>query len=174
MSPATRPVPSPGGTTTAPAPATPDGGHTTGGDGGTAPASWWRRAAVVALPLGALTYVGVNDPSAAGGIYPACPSRSLLGFDCPGCGGLRGTHALLHGDLPAALDHNVLLPFLLLLCAYAAALVVAPLFGHRIRVVRPPGWAAVALTGALVAFTVLRNLPVGGLEWLASGASGAS
>jgi hypothetical protein len=136
-----------------------------------APASWWRRIAVAALPLGALAYVAANDPSAAGGIYPPCPSQLLLGLDCPGCGGLRGTHALVHGDVLAALDHNVLLPFLLAVCAYAAALVIAPLFGRRLRALRPPRWAAVAVAGALVAFTVLRNLPIAGLEWMASGAS---
>jgi hypothetical protein len=134
-------------------------------------ASRRRRGAVAALPLGALAYVGVNNPSAAGSVYPACPSQVLFGVDCPGCGGLRGTHALLHGDVLTALDHNVLLPFLLVLCAYAAALVIGPLFGHRVPVIRPPRWAAVALAGVLVAFTVARNLPVGGLEWLASSAA---
>jgi len=29
--------------------------------------------------------------------------------DCPGCGIMRGTHDLITGDVPRALDHNVLL-----------------------------------------------------------------
>lgn len=176
MATAMRPRSSPAGTTAGGGPSaavSPDrhrrhdpaaGGHADG----PAPASRWRRVAVAALPLGALAYVGVNNPSAAGSVYPACPSQVVFGVDCPGCGGLRGTHALLHGDVLTALDHNVLLPFLLVLCAYAAALVIGPLFGHRVPVIRPPRWAAIALAGVLVAFTVARNLPVGGLEWLAS------
>jgi hypothetical protein len=180
MAPATRRLP-PAGTLAADRAAAPahdrrHGPHhdreapTGAGTGGAAPAPRWRRIAVAALPLGALAYVAANDPSAAGRIYPPCPSQLVLGLDCPGCGGLRGTHALVHGDVLAALDHNVLLPFLLAACAYAAALVVAPLFGRRVRALRPPRWAAVAIAVALVAFTVLRNLPVAGLEWMASGA----
>ena len=52
-------------------------------------------ALVVALAAG---YVWAVDPN-AGGTYPVCPTQALLGVDCPACGGLRGTHSLLHGDL---------------------------------------------------------------------------
>ena len=52
-----------------------------------------------------LAFVDPNEP----GHYPLCPLRAVLGWDCPGCGGLRGMHALLTGDPMGALDHNVLL-----------------------------------------------------------------
>jgi hypothetical protein len=45
------------------------------------------------------------------------------------------------------------------------------MFGRHIRPMRPPRWAFVASAVVLVGFMVLRNLPVAGLEWLASGAS---
>lgn len=35
-----------------------------------------------------------------------CPTRALLGVDCPFCGGLRAAYSVLHGDLPAALRYN--------------------------------------------------------------------
>ena len=62
-------------------------------------------AAGVAVGLGYLAAVDPNEP----GHYPLCPTQSLFGVDCPGCGTMRGLHALLHGDLPRALDHNLLL-----------------------------------------------------------------
>ncbi|CAB4860996.1 MAG: DUF2752 domain-containing protein [Actinobacteria bacterium] len=54
----------------------------------------------------ALVYaVDPNEP----GHYPLCPTRALFGIDCPGCGLMRGTHDLLHGNVAGAIDHNVLL-----------------------------------------------------------------
>ena len=58
--------------------------------------------------LAATAYVRAVDPNEPGH-YPLCPTLALLGIDCPGCGGLRATHALAHGDVAAALDHNALL-----------------------------------------------------------------
>ena len=75
----------------------------------------WSRVTGLVTAGAAVAYVGFVDP-ATRGIYPPCPSRLLLGVDCPGCGGLRGTHDLLHGDVAGALDHNLLLiPFLAML-----------------------------------------------------------
>lgn len=51
------------------------------------------------------------DPNEPGN-YPLCPTRSLLGIDCPGCGLMRGTYDLLHGNVAGAVDHNLLIPFL--------------------------------------------------------------
>lgn len=48
-----------------------------------------------------------NEP----GRYPLCPTRALLGIDCPGCGLMRGTYDLLHGDVAGTIDHNLLIPF---------------------------------------------------------------
>ena len=54
-------------------------------------------------------FLALRDPNQSGS-YGFCPLHSLTGLDCPFCGGLRGTSALLHGDIATALDHNVLLP----------------------------------------------------------------
>lgn len=43
------------------------------------------------------------------GFLPPCPLNALFGIDCPLCGGMRGAHALLHGDLASAADHNIAL-----------------------------------------------------------------
>jgi len=158
--------PRPGPEPSAPAPGT--GGRP---GGAPTPASAWRRVAAVTAGLAAVAYVGIGDPGGGPGVFPPCPSRTLLGLDCPGCGGLRGTHDLLHGDVVGALDHNLLLPFLLAILAYAGLTVIAPLFGRQVRPLRPPRWALVVGAVVLVTFMVLRNLPVAGLEFLGSGTS---
>lgn len=40
---------------------------------------------------------------------PRCFFKVVTGYDCPGCGSQRAIHALLHGDIGAALGYNGLL-----------------------------------------------------------------
>jgi len=65
---------------------------------------------------------------------PRCPFLQLTGWQCPGCGSLRGIHALLHGDLGRVLQLNVMLiPALL----YLALLVLLELTRpHSVRAER--------------------------------------
>lgn len=123
----------------------------------------WAAGGVATLGL-----LWARDPNPAGS-YGLCPLRALTGLDCPFCGGLRGTYALMHGDIATALDHNLLLPLFL-----GVAVVLA---GRAwLRAVRPSGnaertpdpsrsvaGAPVALWWALAAITalffVMRNLP---------------
>jgi hypothetical protein len=41
--------------------------------------------------------------------YPTCYLYLLTGKLCPGCGGMRGMHQLLHGNIYEALKFNLLL-----------------------------------------------------------------
>lgn len=74
---------------------------------------------VGALTLGAAVYVALVDPNEPGH-YPLCPTKALTGLDCPACGGLRATHALLRGDVVGALDHNAFVVLVLLPAAVVA------------------------------------------------------
>ncbi len=47
----------------------------------------------------------LRDPHVSGS-WGYCPFLLLTGHPCPGCGGLRATNDLLHGDLSAALSAN--------------------------------------------------------------------
>lgn len=126
------------------------------------------RVAGLAAAAAATGYVALVDPG-EGGVFPLCPSQALLGLDCPACGGLRGTHDLLRGDVVAALDHNLLLPVLLAGLAVGFALWLRPLVGRPAPPVRLPRGLVTAAIVVAVVFAVLRNLPVAGLDYLASG-----
>lgn len=122
----------------------------------------------LAVPLGVLggvalafAYVGAVDPNEPGH-YPGCPFLQLTGAYCPGCGGLRSAHAVAHGDLAGAFGANALA-----VVGYALFAVVWTVWAVRAargRVVslalgRVQLWV---LGGVVLAFTVVRNLPVGG------------
>ncbi len=105
------------------------------------------------LGLGALAYVGLVDPHRPGAVFPPCPFKLLTGWDCPACGGLRMTHDLLHGNVPAALVDNVfLLTGLPLLALWSLWRV-----RRGRRVLTPAVLVAVAV--AALIWTVVRNLP---------------
>lgn len=118
---------------------------------------------VLGAVVGAFAYVGAVDPNEPGH-YPACPLLRYTGLYCPGCGGLRSAHAVVHGDFLAALQDNALA-----VVGYVVFAVVWTVWVVRAVRGRPPRlalgpaqqWAVGAL---LLVFTVVRNLPFGG--WL--------
>jgi Protein of unknown function (DUF2752) len=84
----------------------------------------------------------------------------MTGLWCPFCGTTRAAYALLHGDLTVAARDNVV--FLAALPLLMAVLVGRMLGAPRRPVPRSARWLAV---GALLGFTLLRNLAIG--SWLA-------
>jgi len=118
-------------------------------------------------PLGVAVVAGlaccvlwVGDPLTPGGILPVCPTKALLGIDCPGCGSLRMIYSLLHGDVLGALRFNALglVSVLFLLWAFGAW-TYGRFVGRRISSWQHQRWsAAVALVLVSVWF-VVRNLP---------------
>src|SRR3954454_22151705 len=66
--------------------------------------------------------IWLGDPMSTGGPLPVCPTKALLGIDCPGCGSARMLYSLMHGDVAAAARFNALglLAVVLLVWAYAA------------------------------------------------------
>ena len=118
------------------------------------------RAALIwaTLAVGAV-YLFIFEPGKSG-FFPACPFRALTGFTCPGCGGARGLHRLVHGDVVAAFQFNPLLvlalPFLLYaLVRYTnAAFRGRPLEWNQLNAKH--GWALVVV---ILSFWVFRNTP---------------
>lgn len=85
----------------------------------------------------------------------------VTGLQCPGCGGLRATHALLNGDIVAAWKLNPL--FVVLLPVFGWLGVVFGLWWWRgISVPNPFGhrYAIAILIGLVLGFGIARNLPI--------------
>ncbi|MFV0494164.1 DUF2752 domain-containing protein [Mycobacterium sp.] len=107
-----------------------------------------------ALVLGSsLLYVGLADPHTPGSVYPPCPFKWLTGWNCPGCGGLRMTHDLLHGDLAAGINDNLFL--LVGIPAVAAWILVRRQHGGSWH----PKAAVVTVVLAVAVWTIVRNAP---------------
>lgn len=121
--------------------------------------------ALVAGGLGAATLaLHLRDPHTSGS-WGLCPSAAM-GFWCPGCGGLRAVNDLSNLDLGAAASSNLLFFCALPLIAYAFVRWTHGRWTGRPWAIsdRSLGVAAIGLAVAMVAFTVLRNLPG---SWLA-------
>lgn len=88
---------------------------------------------VAALLLTVLALMLYFIDPAQSEFMPKCAFKLLTGLDCPSCGSQRAVHAVLHGDLPAALSFN---PFLVLSIPYF----IAVMWGYAAFI---PGSAAV-------------------------------
>jgi hypothetical protein len=115
----------------------------------------WRYGALGtgAVLVGALTYIGIGDPHRSDFGFPICPFHAMTGLYCPGCGGLRMTHDVLHGDFAAAFVDN------------AFALIGLPMLLAWVLIrwrsgkpwLTPP--ALTVFVVAIITWTVVRNLP---------------
>ncbi len=90
------------------------------------------------------------DPARAS-VFPVCPFHQFTGLWCPGCGTTRALHQLLHGNVAVAFRFNAL------------SMAMLPVAGYLIvrgdASTLKPAWIWLLLV-AIVAFGVLRNIPV--------------
>lgn len=101
--------------------------------------------------------------------FPRCPVHWLTGLHCPGCGTQRALHALLRGQLGAAVGFNLLAAVLAPVVAVGLVAEARTLLLGRPRrrtwLYQP--WLAWGVVGLVVVFTILRNLPGPLGAWLA-------
>jgi Protein of unknown function (DUF2752) len=69
------------------------------------------------------------DPATTHG-FPKCPFLLITGLQCPGCGSLRASYQLLHGNINAAWHYNPALFF-------AVAAIIIDIIGQRVNPGRP-------------------------------------
>ncbi|HBU59282.1 MAG TPA: DUF2752 domain-containing protein [Verrucomicrobiales bacterium] len=65
---------------------------------------WWKLLppAAVLVIVGAICFVSQYEPVTNKRYYPQCQFKQTTGLDCPGCGGLRATHAITNGRIMEA------------------------------------------------------------------------
>jgi hypothetical protein len=119
-----------------------------------------RPSLVLASGVAAFTFVALVDPNEPGH-YPTCPFLALTGHSCFGCGSLRAMNALAHGDVAAAAGLNVLAVLSLPVLGFIWLRWAKRSWVGRPRVWAAPAWWIYGLLLSVVAFGVVRNLPVG-------------
>ena len=133
----------------------------------TAPGPVVRRQWFWGLPVAALLVLLFSVNPETTSIFPKCPFFALTNWYCPGCGSLRATHHLLNGRIIEALTFNPLYVAALPLLAYAFAA------GSRLPRRTPsrplPAIWIYLLLILILAYWVVRNLPVYPWTWLAPG-----
>lgn len=111
----------------------------------------------LAAVAAALVVIAVFDP-AQHSIYGICIFKYATGYECAGCGTLRGLHAFLHGDFGQAWRLNPLLiislPFAILFTGYSFGLM------NRAGIVyilyqKVTSWYVLLV--AVIGWTILRN-----------------
>lgn len=121
--------------------------------------SWGIGLLLAAILAGVLLVLFAFDPSHHK-FYPRCMLYSMTGLQCPGCGGLRAAHALLHGEVAQAFRFN---PLLVVLSPVLVYLAVREAARKWFRKTLPPVFRRPAvlwgLLAVLIIFSILRNLP---------------
>jgi predicted membrane protein len=104
-------------------------------------------------------------------LFPKCPFHTLTGLDCPGCGSQRAIHALLHGDILAACNYNILLVISIpLLMVHLGYKVISAIKNRQIqwKLLYHPYTPKVIFV-IVVLFWISRNIPVYPFSYLAAG-----
>ena len=88
---------------------------------------------------------------------PLCPFKNLTGMFCPGCGGQRAFHQILHGNFVQAFHSNFLIYLFLPLFLFKISDELFETTISKFFLLNNNGiWI---FLGFLVIFTTLRNLP---------------
>jgi hypothetical protein len=120
---------------------------------------WPGIIGLLVIGLGGAVVLFLFDPSQYP-IYPRCLFHQVTGWNCPGCGSLRGLHQLLRGHIVMALRCNALLILSLpVLAVYGVRQFLRWRAGLPVSfpVIRPR--EIFLVLGVLVVFTIVRNLP---------------
>jgi hypothetical protein len=117
---------------------------------------------VAAAAAGGCAVIWLANPTVPGGLLPVCPTKALLGIDCPGCGSLRMIYSLMHLDVTAALRYNAIGMVAVLLLVWAfAAWTYGRAAGRRVVSWQHLRWSAPAALAVILAWFVVRNLGFG-------------
>src|SRR6478735_652961 len=98
--------------------------------------------------------------------YPRCMLHQTTGLYCPGCGILRATHELLHGNIARAFTLNPLFVLgLPILFAWMVSRFIQGAKTREFQLLPQLKWVWIAAF-VIIAFGVVRNLPCTTLTWM--------
>lgn len=104
------------------------------------------------------TVAHVVDPNEPGN-YPTCPWLALTGTFCAGCGTLRATHALTHGDVGGAVARNPLTVVAYVVIFFGFLNFTVRMWSGRPKARLAPAWVLYGMLGVILGYWVLRNVP---------------
>jgi len=117
--------------------------------------------AVAAVACAGCAVVAWANPTEPGNPLPVCPTKLVLGIDCPGCGSLRMIYSLMHGNLVAAVHYNaVSLIALPLLMIALVTWTVGRWRGRPVRSWQHWRWTPTVALVVFFAWFLVRNIPV--------------
>jgi len=103
-------------------------------------------------------YFYSNNPASKESPFVVCITKTVTGYDCPGCGGQRAFHELLHGNLIEAAKLNLFIYFFAPLLLFIFLKVTLKPFGINLPdIILSTKWLFGILVAILV-FTVVRNV----------------
>jgi len=118
---------------------------------------WLVYGCALALAVMAGVVYFAFDPSQAG-FFPRCTFLTLTGYKCPGCGSQRALHALLHGDIAAAWQHNAaLLVAIPVVAVYLVGELKRTTWPRFYRAISHP-WLVYTILAAIILWWVGRNI----------------
>lgn len=91
-----------------------------------------------------------------------CSFHQITGLQCPGCGGQRAFHFLLHGEILKSLRYNSLLWITIPILVYLYYSIVQAYGLNNKKYINHPFWGTrfvIIMFILLVVFFVIRNIP---------------
>ncbi len=133
---------------------------------GLAPARKWFLPVLSGVGLlGVVGYLFAFDPNEEGH-YLGCPLKMATGIACPGCGGIRAVHAMLHGDFVTSLQRNPLaIPVVLLIVVFWTKWALNATGIHRTKPLILPNWIPIILGVGMLVLFLSRNIDWGPFPW---------
>lgn len=119
-----------------------------------------KLSSIILLSGAFLCYYYTYNPAEGTTFFASCPSQSIFGVYCPGCGSQRLIHSLLHLNFEAAFRYNPLLFVLFPFVIYLLYIFVSNSFfntHYRVALLYR-NWFVISLFTLLLLYGILRNL----------------
>lgn len=122
----------------------------------------------IILPIAVIfVYFAIYDMA---GNNALCSFKGLTGLECPGCGGQRSLHFLLHGNILMALRYNAFFVIAMPFLAYFYIMAVRVYILKQEKCLRSfvfTSWFGFGLLIIVILFFILRNIPLWPFTYLA-------